>query len=64
MADIDIVPKHKSYLWLWIVIALIVVAVLWYALAGGSRPARVGDLGTAAPMVAEAVVLQTGGVAA
>ncbi len=34
MADIDIVPKH--HLWLWILIALIVVAVLWFAMGGGA----------------------------
>lgn len=35
MADIDIVPKERSYTWLWIVLALVILAVLWYALAGG-----------------------------
>ena len=35
MADIDIVPKHRSYTWLWVLLALVVVAVLWYVLAGG-----------------------------
>jgi hypothetical protein len=43
MADIDIVPKHRSRTWLWIVLAIIVIAIIWFALASG-RPAngRVG----------------------
>jgi cytochrome oxidase assembly protein ShyY1 len=45
MADIDIVPRHRSYLWLWILIAIVVLAVLWYALAGHRGSSRVGQLG-------------------
>lgn len=56
MADIDIVPKRRSYLWLWIVLALVILAVLWYALAGGGNEGRttnpVGALGEPAPVVA------------
>mgnify|MGYP003586286318 CR=1 FL=1 len=37
MADIDIVPKQRSYTWLWIVLALVILAVLWWAFAGGDR---------------------------
>lgn len=36
MADIDIVPKHRSYTWLWILLALVILAVLWWALAGSN----------------------------
>jgi hypothetical protein len=32
MADIDVVPKHHSMTWLWIVIAAVVVLALWWAL--------------------------------
>jgi hypothetical protein len=35
MADIDIVPKQRSYTWLWILLALVILAVLWWAFAGG-----------------------------
>lgn len=43
MADIDIVPKQRSYTWLWILLALVILAVVWYALAGrGDQPAEVG----------------------
>jgi hypothetical protein len=34
MADIDVVPKHRSLTWLWVLIAVIVIAVVWWALAG------------------------------
>lgn len=37
MADIDIVPKQRSYTWLWIVLALVILAVLWWAFAGGDE---------------------------
>lgn len=51
MADIDIVPKRRSgNLWLWIVIAIIVVAALWFALGRNGRAAHVGLLHRAAPL--------------
>lgn len=37
MADIDIVPKQRSYTWLWILLALVILAVLWWAFAGGDE---------------------------
>ena len=36
MADIDVVPKHRNYVWLWILLALIVVAVLFWAFRGNA----------------------------
>lgn len=51
MADIDIVPKHRSNMWLWIVIALVIVAALWFALGNRGRSARVGLLETPPPAV-------------
>lgn len=50
MADIDIVPKRRSHLWLWIVIALVVLAVLWYVLAGTGAPGN-DTLGTPQSLV-------------
>ena len=35
MADIDVVPRRRTNIWLWIIVALIVIGVLWWALAGG-----------------------------
>jgi hypothetical protein len=37
MADIDVVPKHRSNLWLWIVLAIIVIALIIWAVAGRSH---------------------------
>jgi hypothetical protein len=34
MADIDVVPKHRNYVWLWIVLAIIVIALLIWAFRG------------------------------
>lgn len=34
MADLDVVPKHRSYVWVWIIIAIAIVAVIWWAMAG------------------------------
>jgi hypothetical protein len=58
MADIDIVPRRRSYVWLWIIIALVILTVLWFALVGGvggNRPARVGSVAPQAPAVAVAL---------
>ncbi len=29
MADIDVVPKHRSHAWIWIVIAIIIALLIW-----------------------------------
>jgi len=42
MADIDIVPKERSYTWLWVLLAIVIVGVLWYALDGGRTEEPVG----------------------
>lgn len=39
MADIDVVPKHHSNLWLWIVLAIVVLAILFWAFAGRTHAA-------------------------
>ncbi len=39
MADIDVVPKHRSLTWLWLVIAIIVVALIIWAIAAHSHSA-------------------------
>jgi hypothetical protein len=39
MADIDVVPKHHSNMWLWIVLAIVVIAVLFWAFAGRTHAA-------------------------
>jgi len=39
MADIDVVPKQQSYTWLWVVLAIIVIALLIWAFAGRTQAA-------------------------
>ena len=57
MADIDIVPKRRSgNLWLWIVIALVIVAALWFALGRGGT-SRVGWLEQTTPATMPAAEL-------
>jgi hypothetical protein len=62
MADIDVVPKRRSSLmWLWIVIAIVVIVALWFGLrGGGTSPARTGRLAVPpVPMVTAAVATLT-----
>ena len=49
MADIDVVPKHRSNTWLWIVLAIIVIALLIWAFTGRTHTAA--QLHSAAPAV-------------
>lgn len=42
MADIDVVPKRRTNVWLWIVLALIVLVAIWWAFARSSVPVRTG----------------------
>jgi len=39
MADIDVVPKRGTKLWVWIVIALAIIVILWMMLGRDSSPA-------------------------
>jgi hypothetical protein len=39
MADIDVVPKHRSNTWVWILLAVVVVALLIWAFAGRAQAA-------------------------
>jgi hypothetical protein len=50
MAEIDVVPKHRSNLWLWIVLAIVVVGLVIWAMSGRSRPAA--QLHQIAPVLA------------
>jgi bacteriorhodopsin len=38
MADIDIVPKRRTSTWLWVVLAIIVVALIAWMIMGPSSP--------------------------
>jgi hypothetical protein len=45
MADIDVVPKKKTNLWLWWILAAIIVALILFMLFGSSdAPSAVGEM--------------------
>ena len=46
MADIDVVPKRHTTTWLWVIVALVVVAVVLFMLfgMGGDQTRPVSDL--------------------
>jgi bacteriorhodopsin len=46
MADIDVVPKRHTTTWLWVIVALIVVAVVLFMLfgMGGDQTRPVSEL--------------------
>lgn len=37
MAELDVQPKSKSPWWIWLVVALIILAVLYFLLAGNNE---------------------------
>jgi len=62
MADLDVVPKHRSNMtWLWIVIALVVIVALWFAFSGrAQQPSRTGHLAIpSAPLLTVPAAAQT-----
>ena len=52
MADIDVVPKRRSLTWVWVLAAVVIVALILSSLMGNNDPARVGFLDPAVPLVA------------
>jgi hypothetical protein len=64
MADLDVVHKDRSGLsWvLWVVIAIIVALLLWWAFSG--RPASPGAVGAVAPAQAPAIAQTAPGLQA
>ena len=49
MADIDVVPKRRSLTWLWIVVAVVIVALILWTLMSNNDPAPVGLLPSSNP---------------
>jgi uncharacterized membrane protein len=43
MANIDVVKKG-SHLWLWIILAVVIVLVLWFVLGNVRSPAQSGSI--------------------
>lgn len=45
MANIDVVPKRRSSVWMWVVLAAVLVALIIWAMASrGDAPRSVGLL--------------------
>jgi hypothetical protein len=44
MADIDVVPKRSTNLWLWIILAIALLAIMWAVMSNGASETRVGQL--------------------
>jgi len=62
MADLDVVPKHRSSMtWLWILIAVVVIVALWFAFSGrNSQATGTGHLTVpVAPVAGAAAVAHT-----
>jgi len=62
MADIDVVPKHRSNAWLWVVIAIIAIAIIVWALTG--RTPRVTEVQPPSPATAAIVAFAGGALTA
>jgi bacteriorhodopsin len=43
MADIDVVPKRRTSVWLWVILAIVVIAILWVAMGSRSGAPRSGQ---------------------
>jgi bacteriorhodopsin len=43
MADIDVVPKRRTSMWLWVILAIVVIAILWMAMGSRSGAPRSGQ---------------------
>lgn len=40
MADIDIVPKHRSRAWLWALLVIVALVILWMMMPGDRAAPR------------------------
>jgi len=60
MADIDVVPKRRSLTWVWILAAIVILALVVWALTGNRSSTRVGVVipSIASPTADVAVVPQ------
>ena len=43
MADIDVVPKRRTSMWLWVILAIVIIAILWVAMGSRSAAPRSGQ---------------------
>jgi len=65
MADIDVVPKSRSNVWLWVVLAIIAVVALWFLFGRNGTNRTTSRLSSPAQIwtVGELAVARAGQVA-
>jgi len=52
MADIDVVPKRRTGMWVWLLVAIAIIVVLWLAFGRSAMPRQTGRVASPAPVVA------------
>jgi len=58
MADIDVVPKRGTKTWVWIALALVIIAILWMVLGrrSAATSGRIHDREHTGAVMAQAMV--------
>jgi len=51
MADIDVVPKRRTGVWVWLLVALAIIVVLWLAFGRSAAPGQTGRVRSSQPVV-------------
>jgi hypothetical protein len=59
MADIDVVPKRSTNLWLWIILAIVLLAIIWAVMSNGASDTTVGQLHHFQPVSPLAELVET-----
>jgi len=52
MADIDVVPKRRTGMWVWLLVAIAIIVVLWLAFGRSTTPRQTGRVDSPQPVVA------------
>jgi len=52
MADIDVVPKRRTGVWIWLLVAIAIIVVLWVAFGRSAVPRQTGQMQLSEPVMA------------
>jgi len=55
MADIDVVPKRRTGMWVWLLVAIAIIVVLWLAFGRSAMPRQTGRVGVDSPQPVAAI---------
>ena len=58
MADIDVVPKRSTNVWLWIILAIVLLAIIWFLMSSGTSD-TIGQLHDLQPNTLAELVVET-----